>query len=176
METILDLSQAQKIEFVMLDTNNDEVTGLGTGITVQVSKNGGAFAGSAGTKAEISNGWYSYITTAGETDTVGPLAVKVTHATTRQQNLVYYVKAAASGAIEFTYTVIDGDTNAIEGVEVWTSTDISGSNVIWLGHTDASGIARDADDNKPMFDAGTYYFWSKKSGYTFTNPDTEVVS
>lgn len=85
------LNQTNKITFVMVNTAGVEVAGLGTGFTLQLSKNGAAFAASAGTKAEIGNGWYSYIATAGESDTAGPVAVKVTGAGAVQQNLVYGV-------------------------------------------------------------------------------------
>lgn len=87
------------------------------------------------------------------------------------------VAAKAAGAIQFTYTVTDSVTGfPIEGVEVWISTDIAGANVIWNGHTDALGVARDDAGGLPWLDPGTYYFWSQRSGYTFSNPDTEVVS
>lgn len=90
METIL-INQAYAAEFVMLDTNGAAVTGLGTGFTVTVSKNGGAFGASAGTKAEIGSGWYSYTITAAEADTAGPLALTITGAGAVQQNLLYQV-------------------------------------------------------------------------------------
>lgn len=48
------------------------VTGLTIGVSL--SKNGGTFAGSAGTVAEISNGWYKLSYTSGDTDTEGALA------------------------------------------------------------------------------------------------------
>lgn len=168
-------NQANRIAFVMVDSSGNEVAGLGSGFTLQLSKNGGAFAGSAGTKAEISDGWYSYTATAGEADTVGPVAVKVTGSGAVQQNLEYVVKQRTAGAIEYTYTVTDG-SDPIEGVDVWVTTDLAGANVIWLGVTDASGVARDLNDEKPFLDAGTYFFWSQKAGYSFSNPDTEVVS
>jgi len=80
-----------------------------------------------------------------------------------------------SGSIEYTYTIDDG-SNPIDGAEVWISTDSGGNNVIWFGHTDANGIAKDSADVKPFLDAGTYYGWVQKAGYTFTNPDTLTVS
>lgn len=79
------------------------------------------------------------------------------------------------GAIEYTYTIDDG-SNPIDGVEVWISTDSGGTNIIWSGVSDANGIARDASDEKPWLDAGTYYAFAQKAGYTFTNPDTLTVS
>lgn len=84
-----------------------------------------------------------------------------------------------AGALEITYTVKEDDEDTgdpIEGVEVWITTDEAGTNVIWSGTTDASGVAREAGNSKPFLDAGTYYFWRKKSHYNFTNPDTEIFS
>jgi hypothetical protein len=85
------INEIKKVTFVMVDTAGTEVAGLGTGITVQISKNGGAFGASAGTKAEIGSGWYSYTFTTAETDTLGPLAVKITGAGAVQQNILYEV-------------------------------------------------------------------------------------
>ncbi len=153
---ILRQNQAQMITFVMVDSDCDEVTGLGSGFTLQLSKAGGAFAASAGTKAEISNGWYAYTTTAAETDTVGPLSIRVTGTGAEQQNLVFFVREATVGCTEFTYTVTDSVSGALlEGVEVWITTDTSGTFVVWNGTTDASGIARDADNNLPCLDSAT---------------------
>ena len=84
-----------------------------------------------------------------------------------------------AGAIEVTYTMYtdeDAETGLIEGVEIFITTDSGGTNVIWAGTTDANGVLRESGGSKPWLDAGTYYFWRKKSGYTFTNPDTEVVA
>jgi hypothetical protein len=82
-----------------------------------------------------------------------------------------------AGAIEFTYTLTDSVTlGPIEGAEVWISTDLAGTNVIWKGDTDAFGIAMDVNGSLPWLDAGVYYFWRQKVGYSFTNPDTETVS
>lgn len=171
------LSQANRIAFVMVDAAGTEVAGLGAGFTLQISKNGGAFQPSAGTKAEISNGWYTYLSTVAEANTVGPVAIRVTGAGAVQQNLEYVVQQRNPGALAFTYTVTNISTGVvIEGVEVWITTDLAGNNVIWNGHTDAAGVTRDDDGNLPWLDPATYYFWSQKSGYTFTNPDTEVVS
>jgi hypothetical protein len=89
--------------FVMVASNGTVVTGLGTAIVVSVSKNGAAFVAGAGTKTEIGSGWYTYELTAAETDTVGPLAVKVTGAGAVQQNLLFQVDWAAYAAPAGTY-------------------------------------------------------------------------
>jgi len=127
----LELSQSQEITFVMIDAAGNEVAGLGNTFILELRKPGGAFVGSAGVKAEIGNGWYSYVTTAAETDTVGPLSVRVTGAGCVQQNLEYVVETRAISAIEFTYTVTDSVTLLpIEGVQVWIATDLAGARYI----------------------------------------------
>lgn len=167
------LSQANLITFVLVDSNGLEVTGLGSGFTLQISKAGGAFAGSAGTKAEIGNGVYSYVSTANEANTIGSVFIVITHASIVQQNLEYVVEQRTINAIEYTYTVTNSVTAApVEGVQIWF---LIGSNVIWYGVTDASGVARDEDGNLPRLDPGTYTVVRQRAGFTAEN-DTEVVS
>jgi hypothetical protein len=171
------LSQTNLITFVLVDSNGNEVTGLGTAWTLQLSKAGGAFAGSAGTKAEIGSGWYSYLSTTTESNTVGPVAIKITHASIVQQNLEYVVEQRTINSIEYTYTVTNSVTTAaIEGVQIWICADSAGANVIWYGVTDSSGIARDDEGNLPRLDPGTIYVFRQRAGFTFSDPDTEIVS
>lgn len=173
----LQLSQSQTITFVMVDATNSEVTGLGALFTVEISKAAAAFAASTGAKAEVGSGWYKYTLTAAETDAVGPLSVKVTAPGSVQQNLAYHVKVRSINAVAFTYTVTDSlSLLPIEGVECWFATDSLGANVVWYGMTDTFGIAVDEDGDLPRLDPGTYFIFRNKAGYTFTDPDTEVVS
>lgn len=85
-----------------------------------------------------------------------------------------------AGALEITYTLrIDNEDSGsvLEGADVWITTDAAGSLVVWRGVTDANGVLRETNgSSKPWLDAGTYYFWRQKSGYTFSNPDTETFS
>lgn len=178
MTTEWSLDQQNRVDFVMVDSTYTEVVGLGSGFTVEISKNAAAFAASAGVKAEIGSGWYSYLSTTGEADTIGPVALRVTGAGSLQQNLEYVVKQRPPGAVAFTYTV----TNSItllpeEGTVVWISTDIGGNRIIVNGLlTDIFGVARDANGNLPYLQPGTYYIWKHKQGYiSDQNPDTEVV-
>lgn len=84
---------------------------------------------------------------------------------------------AVATAVEFTYTVVNATTgNPIEGVRVWFTTDVAGTNVVWGGDTDAFGVARDDAGQQPWLDPGTYYVWRQRAGYSFTNPDTEIVA
>jgi hypothetical protein len=80
--------------------------------------------------------------------------------------------------VQFTYTVTSSTTGLpVEGVDVWVSTDVAGSNIIWRGTTNAFGIARDIYNHLPALDPGTYAFWNQKPGYTpDAFPDIEVVS
>lgn len=172
------LNQANRIVFVMVDSSNVEVSGLGSGFTLELSKSGAAFAASAGTKAEIANGWYTYLATAGEADTVGPIAIKVTGAGAVQQNLAYVVQQHTPNALAYPYTVTNSQTGLpVSGVEVWISTDSAGLNVVLSGlTTDASGVARDSNGELPRLDPGSYYFFRQKSNYEFGGADLEVVS
>lgn len=175
--------QQNRICFVMVDNNYQEVAGLGATFSLFISKNGGAFNPSAGTKAEISDGWYTYLSTAAEADTIGPVSIYVTGAGCIQQNLEYVVQQRNAGCKEFTYTVTNSITLLpIASAEVWISTDLLATHVIWHGETDALGVARDIDGNLPCLDgdAGnpiTYYFWKHEVGLVDDdNPDVEICS
>jgi hypothetical protein len=69
----------------------------------------------------------------------------------------------------YVYTNEEAKTGAIANVAVWVSTDESGDTVVASGVTDSDGLVTF------YLDPATYYFWRSKSGYSFTNPDTEVI-
>ena len=71
---------------------------------------------------------------------------------------------------------MDNGVNPLDGVAVWVTTDAAGNNTIWVGLTDAFGVAREANGNLPLLDDGTYFVWSQKARYLFPNPDSETVS
>jgi hypothetical protein len=98
-------------------------------------------------------------------------------------NLSDSLEAIADGspsplAVEWTYSVTEPDgVTPIQGVDVWVTTDVAGSNVVWRGMTDTFGAARDLTNSRhPWLDPGTYYFRRHKAGYNFPEYDTEVVS
>lgn len=119
----INIAQACLIDFVLFDDTGAVFPSLDDGFTVEISKNGGAFAAGTGTNAEIGDGWYSYELTASETDTAGPLAVKITGSGAVQQNLLYEVSGVA-----------------------WTGT--GGTNI--LTATEAAYVLRCADDEPLM--------------------------
>lgn len=85
--------------------------------------------------------------------------------------VIGHLESSGSGSVYWPYTVTDSATgNPIEGVTVSVSTDIAGSVVVASGTTNASGVVNF------NLDPGTYYLWLSKTGYTFTNPDTEVIA
>lgn len=67
-----------KIPVLMVSTADDKTAVTGATVTVQVSKNGGAFATAAGSVSEVANGWYVVTLSATETNTAGPLLVRAT--------------------------------------------------------------------------------------------------
>jgi hypothetical protein len=170
-------SQQNLITFVLVDVAGNEVPGLGGTFTLAVSKAGAAFNPSAGTKGEIGSGWYKYLSTAAEANTVGPVAIKVTDALIKQQNLEYIVESRVVNAIEFTYIVTNIITGLpIPGVNVWFATDVTGLDIVWAGYTDTFGAARDLDGHLPFLDPGTYFVFREHTSFSFANPDSEVVS
>ena len=76
-----------------------------------------------------------------------------------------------AGAITHTYTV----TNTVDGmpiadVTVWVTSDEAGANTIASSTTNQSGVVTF------YLDAGVVYIWSHKTGFVFSNPDTEVIA
>lgn len=169
--------QQNEVVFVLKDSAGNVVSGLGTGFAVELAKSGEVgFTGSGGTKAEIGSGWYSYTSSAGEADTLGPVALNISHASVETLRLGFVVQARNSAAVEFTYTLTDSiDTSPIDGATVVIATNVETTDVVWAGTTDSLGVARDENSNKPWLDPGTYYIRASKNGYTFPI-DTEVVA
>lgn len=132
--------------------------------------------------AEVTNiGKYVRILTGADLDTYTyHLAANYTGAASLDSDWslgsVGKVSGLVAGSVEWSYTVTDADSNPLDGCVVWITTDVSGTNVIWSGVTNALGVTLDTYGNAPMLDAGTYYFWRSLSGYVFDNPDTEVVA
>ncbi len=173
------LNQQNFICFAMVDGNYTEVPGLGAGFNLFIHRVGDAdFVPSAGVKGEISHGWYTYTTTVAEASVIGPVAIYVTGAGCIQQNLEYVVQQRNAGCLPFTYTVTNSITLLpIPSAEVWATSDLAGTMVIWHGETNVAGVAIDIDGNLPCFDPGTVYFWKHEPGLIDDdNPDVEVVS
>lgn len=68
------------------------------------------------------------------------------------------------GSAPYEIIINDPDGNPLDGVNVWITTDLAGTNIIFNGYTDTFGKVT------PMLDAGDYFAWKQLAGYTFTNP------
>ncbi len=81
------------------------------------------------------------------------------------------IPTAGAGAVTFVYTCykVDGST-PLSGCDIWVTTDQAGSNTV------ASGVTNTSGQVTVFLDAGTMYFWRQHPDFTFTNPDSEVVS
>jgi hypothetical protein len=124
----------------------------------------------AGTAA----GFYTVHIFSGSSAAVGDVEVGITDSfhwdgTNITQNASSLGEGA--GGITFTYTLTEsGSGDPIANANVWVTSDIAGSNIIASGVTNDSGVVVFT-----LF-AGTIYVWRNKSGFDFTNPDTEVVA
>lgn len=169
------INQPNRASFVMVDSARIELTGLT--LSIEVSKDGGAFAPAGGTWGEITKGWYWYLSTAAEADTVGPVAINVTSVGAVQQNLEYTVIQRTTGVTFWPYQVTYL-ASPVEGVKVWVTPDVAGNEAaIWIGYTDTNGWAKDAVGNDPLIPLGNNYFWKYKPGWKdVDNPDLEVVT
>jgi len=159
------------ITFLLLDKSTGAAVTSGS-VTGYVSIDGGEQAALTGAISHLGNGQWTVDTiTAGEMngDVIGLLflhddAIPV-HFTIDTETPL------GPGAIVKIYTLTEDDEiTPIADATVWVTTDLAGNNIIARGTTDQYG--------KVTFwlDAGTVYIWRSKTGFTFTNPDTEVVS
>lgn len=89
----------------------------------------------------------------------------------RNRGDIAWVGGAGSGSIAWTYTLTeDDDVTPIADALIEVFTDIGMTNKVAENRTTAFGVAAF------FLDAGTYYIKRTKSGFSGTNPDTEVVS
>lgn len=78
---------------------------------------------------------------------------------------------AGPGGISWSYTLTDSVSGLpIPGADIWVTSDLAGANVLSSGVTNDSGMVTF------FLNAGTVYVWRRRNGYTFTQPDAEVVS
>jgi len=80
-----------------------------------------------------------------------------------------------TGAIPYTPDrAVDPDDNPLDGVDTWINTDGANSTIGVLARASTNSLGL---INPPfMLDAGTYYVWRQLGGYSFSNPETVVVS
>lgn len=179
--------------FLSTSDGNTERTGLTIAqADIRLSKNGGAYAQSANVAGAThdENGNYGVPLNTADTDAEGRLSLYIHMGTAlpvweRFMVLVEDVFDAlvngtqflqtinaGAGSETFNYTLTEDDeVTPIADAKVWiTTTNSPSANIYAHGYTDAFG--------KVTFyvDPGTWYVWRVKAGYSFSNPDVEVVS
>jgi hypothetical protein len=157
--------------FMMLDKKGEGVVENGT-LNGYVTIDGGDQTAIEGDIIHKGNGEWAVNLTADETngDTIG---LTFTHPDAFNVHFTISTRtpAAGAGAITWAYTLTDSTTGLpIADADLWVTTDSVGLNIIAQGKTDQNGVTTF------YLDAGTVYVWRSKSGYSFTNPDTEVVA
>jgi hypothetical protein len=75
------------------------------------------------------------------------------------------------GELQYTYTSLNATGGMVTGCAVWVTTDAAGSNVV---ANDVTHVTAGTVDF--YLDAGTYRFWRQKTGITFSNPESVVVT
>lgn len=75
----------------------------------------------------------------------------------------------STGAVAKTAIIKDTNDEVISNAEVWLSIDIGGDQVVASGTTDNYGSVTF------YVTPGTYYLFSRKAGYNFTNPQQVVA-
>lgn len=79
------------VMFLMVSSVDHISPGLGLTVTLTISKNGGPFIAPTGTVTEIGSGWYRYMPSALDTDTLGPWALHATAATADPSDILLYI-------------------------------------------------------------------------------------
>lgn len=163
--------------FILVDGGGLEVAGLGGGFNVFIGKGNGPMLAALGATGEKGMGWYWYLGTILDADTIGPVSLSIQGPGTVQQNIEYVCGSRVITAVPYTYTVTDDVTTLpVYGVQVSFTPDAGGLIVVWSGFTDVFGVARDSYGNLPLLQPGTYYVWRFKPGTSDSDPDVEVVS
>ena len=149
------------------------LSGFGFSVTVGTNndKTGYALAVTPPTAQQIWDTLTSALTTAGS---VGKRIADNLDATvsSRFPTSSWIPPVTASGSISYPVTVTQSDgVTPIEGVQVWITTDLAGTNVIAGSlYTSSMGLATF------VLDAGSYYLWRQISGWNFSNPQAITVS
>jgi hypothetical protein len=165
-------NSSNTVNFQLVDTSNDPVTGIGAAFMFSlIVPETSVFTDGVGTKSELGLGWYRYVSTPAESATRGEVLVAASGVGTTQQNLTYQIGdvVAGLGSVQHTINVQVGGTN-IDGAEVWITSDIAGTKLV------AGTLTTNAQGNVNFWlDGGTYYVWVQAAGRNFTNPTTITV-
>lgn len=141
-------STANPLTFLMVDAS-DHLTGL-TGLTptVELSKNGGAFAAAEGAVSEIGHGWYALAGDADDRDTLGDLLI--------------HAEATGADPVDDRYAIVPWDIAAIE------------TKTAQIGAGAVSVLSAVADTGAILLYAGDDYLDADGRAITYTIPLADV--
>ena len=127
-------STAAAVYFYLISSSSGTgLTGVGAEVAVQISKDGAAWASpSDGTVTEIGNGVYYLELDATDTATLGPLAIKVTHASAAQP----WIDFTRIVAAETTTGLALSDANIQKIAESILRADFAGARAASGSHVD----------------------------------------
>lgn len=104
---VIENGTTPKIVFLLVDDGDGYTASTGKAPSAQISKNGGAFAAITDTITEIGNGWYEFDLTATETNTDGPIILRVTEASSLEWREKYEVKSSDAMPAEYFNRIAD---------------------------------------------------------------------
>jgi hypothetical protein len=99
---LLKQSTTRDVMFYMVQSADDKSGLTGATVTVNISKNGGAFAAAAGAVSEVANGWYKVALTTADSNTLGDLAFRCTATSANDTDFVRQVVAFDPGVAYLT--------------------------------------------------------------------------
>jgi hypothetical protein len=138
------------------------ITADSSGLALQIARDAAPGAGGV-TPAEVADAVWAKVVT-------GAISAETALATLYNGWTSDAGAGSGAGAIVSVITV-NVSASPEDGVEVWVSTDIEGTNVV------AGTLTTDAFGQVTfMLDAGTYFLWKQKAGVNFTNPEEIVVT
>lgn len=141
-------------------------------VSVLVTGDAGTQTAGGGVVTHEGNGYHSYAPTQAETNYTH-VAFTFTGSGAIATTVQVYTElsAAGTGAIEWDYTLTNANTGLpIADADVWVTSDAAGTNFLASGTTNQSGVVTF------FLDAGQVYVWRQRSGFNFTNPDSETVT
>lgn len=128
------LQSAARDIYVFMASSTDHITGitgLGSGLTVTMGKNGGALSSISPTVTERSNGWYTLSLTASHTDTLGELGFHVTGSGCDPSDFKHVVVA---------YNAFDGAYLGLTGIDD-LETRITAARAGYIDNLSAGAVA-----------------------------------
>ena len=112
---IITKDSTHRVVFYMTDETDNETAETGLTVTVNISKNGGAFAAATNSVSEIANGFYYVDLTTTETNTAGPLIVRATATGANVWADIHHVEDVDATAARYADILLRRNFATVEG-------------------------------------------------------------